>query len=227
MNMRRWLGLVLLLVGLGLTACNGSGSSGFDGSPRVPADGGPVLPTDEEALITQVLTTQMCLERDPLMLCPTDVMEPTDSKLSIITTLPLNGVVTCRPNASGTFCSFPLTFFPDGFPVDAVFRLATRSLDSASPWLLGPEPVATGTPDAPQFAATGVLTLPLGDLGASHEAVQPPQEGSTQVTESATIRLAVLVWSTPPATQWRTLESLAQSEADWIFIGEWVVDVEF
>jgi hypothetical protein len=186
MNMRRWLGLVLLLVGLGLTACNGSGSSGFDGSPRVPADGGPVLPTDEEALITQVLTTQMCLERDPLMLCPTDVMEPTDSKLSIITTLPLNGVVTCRPNASGTFCSFPLTFFPDGLPVDAVFRLATRSLDSASPWLL-----------------------------------------STQVTESATIRLAVLVWSTPPATQWRTLESLAQSEADWIFIGEWVVDVEF
>lgn len=227
MNMRRWLGLVLLLVGLGLTACNGSGSSGFDGSPRQPTDGGPVLPTDEEALISHVLTTQTCLERGPLMLCPTDVMEPTDSTLSIITTLPLDRVVTCRPNASGTFCSFPLTFFPEGFPANAVFRLATRSLDSASPWLLGPEPVATGTPDAPQFAATVVLSLPLGDLSASSQTGQPPQDDTTPVTGISTIRLAVLVWSTPPAPQWRTLEALAQSEADWVFLGEWVVDVEF
>jgi hypothetical protein len=226
MNMRRWLWLVLLLVGLALTACNGSGSSGFDGSPRVPADGGPLLPTDEEALISQVLTTQTCLERDPLMLCPTDVMEPTDSELSIITTLPLDRVVTCTPNASGSFCSFPLTFFPEGFPAHAVFRLATRSLDSARPWLLGPEPVATGTPEAPQFEATVVLKLPLAGLSASSKTVQPLQEDAPQVTESATIRLAILVWSTPPAPQWRMLEALAQSEADWVFIGEWVVDVE-
>jgi hypothetical protein len=154
-------------------------------------------------------------------------MEPTGTARSIITTLPPDGVVTCTPNASGTFCSVSLTFFPDRFPADAVFRLATRSLDLGNSWLLGPEPVATGTPDAPQFEATVVLTLPLGGLSASREVMPPPPEGATQVAPGTTIRLAVLVWSAPPAPQWRTLDLLAHSEADWIFIGEWVVDVEF
>jgi hypothetical protein len=234
MNMRQWLWLVLLLLGLGLTACNGSGSSGFDGpnigEPMSPGPGGPLIPIDreveEEAMINRLLQTQRCLELPQLLLCPIDVMEPPGSAASVVTDLPPDGVVTCTPHTPGVFCSVPLNFFPDGFPADTVFRLATHPLDLSSPWLLGPEPVATGTPEAPQFAATAVVRLPHGGVSISNPSRQYTEGDATRPAEGFTIRLAVLAWSASAAPQWRTLGLLAHSEADWVFIGEWRVKVE-
>jgi hypothetical protein len=227
MNMRHWLWQVVLLIGLALAACNGSGSSGFDG-PHRPGDVGPTLEEEMEevAVLMQVLSTQTCADHQTLAVCPAESVDIFGMAPSIMTDLLLQAPLTCRLNRQGTRCRVRLRFITEGFPAEAVFGVAVRPTDRSVPWVVGPLAVAIGTPETSQLEASALLALPPTALRTNFAAAAQSADGARQDPVSLTVHLAILVWLTPPALREQTFALLTDSDPAWVFVEERLVHVE-
>lgn len=225
MGPRRFVCFFFLLLGLGLAACGGSGSSGFD-----------TFPQSENAAINQALQEQRCVARQGLTICPasqtgeglptgTPVVVPTRAATPTPAVPPLAtpeqpptatptplasapgistdvGVATPVPcTATGAGCNFTFVFLPQGFPPSAVYRIASRTPDPPGRWMIGP--ALTASAPSTSIEAPVLLTVPA----------QPADNGTA-------VQLAVLVFldaqHVPPAT----VDELAASGANFAFVTE-------
>jgi hypothetical protein len=125
----------IVILSLGLAACSGSGSSGFD-------------IRSEAAAIEQALARQTCVTYNAVDYCPADATRAQDSG-RIDTNLSDATDVACMPNADGT-CKVSVTFAPEGFSPETVYLVASRT-DADAPWVIAPPPVSSGSPEAPNF----------------------------------------------------------------------------
>ncbi len=183
---RRYLRFPWLLVGLALAACaGGSGSSGFD----------------ENAAIQQALDTQSCVRRLGLDICPTDQPPAATPQPRVDTGgIDHSGSIACLPSPGSATCAFTLPFAPQGFPTNAVFRVAVRT-DTSGLWTIGGELPPEGTPAAPTFDAPVSLAAPPGAAG-----------------NGVAVQLAVLVFLDPAAAVSGDFDQLAATHADDAFV---------
>jgi hypothetical protein len=116
------------------------------------------------------------------------------------------GAVDCLDLEQDGLCHLMIAFAPEGFPTNAVFRVAVRKLDPITlepegAWVLGAPPVPSGSPDMPSFDAS-VSAVPTADVTSGTVMVQ----------------FAVLVFLDPPATIPEQTELLGDTGADYAFI---------
>jgi hypothetical protein len=107
----------------------------------------------------------------------------------------------CVPVDATSTCLFVLPFVPEGFPAGTTFRVAVRTLQPQSAWVIGPSPTVSGPVDAPLFdapiAVDAATRDPLGRVPA---------------------QLAVLAFTQPPAELPAQVQTLVESGADFAFV---------
>ena len=236
MQVRRYLWVSWLFLGAVLAACSGgSGSSGFDAFPQ-----------SENSAIQQALGERRCVAFEALSICPADTAPPvlpTATPTPGVTGTPTmpspartatpegtrsptptapprtatatpaaartprvdtginDGSILCALVDVSNRCVVVVPFAPDGFPSGTVFRVAVRTVDPPSPWTIGADLTPTGSPSAPAF--DGSVSVDKGtDLPAGEVRVQ----------------VAVLAFVQPQASSPATVESLADSGADYAFV---------
>jgi hypothetical protein len=186
MGARRHLWLIVILLAFALAACSGgSGSSGFDAFPS------------ENAAIRQAVDEQRCIEHEGLTICAAGPSITPAEGVRIDTGLGDATSVTCVQEAADAPCSFTLPFAPQGFPPDAVFRVAVRE-DARGRWTIGPDLVLGGMPSL--------------DAPVSVEATPRAP------TAAIPIQIAVLVFIEPPGVLPGEVDALADSGADFAFV---------
>lgn len=192
----QWL---VLLAGL-LTACNGSGSSGFD----------RVRPSSENAVIEQVIEGQECMKTDDLQICflpataPPPTPPPTQMRIELLSDVG-QLVADCSDFSSEQpDCQFPLTFLSEGFRSDATFLVAVRTADPVGTWSLGPDRAS------PLFSNQLELTAVV--------------HGSLLGGDAVPIDVAILAFlvESPPSLP-TTFTELAATGADLVFVNEFLV----
>ncbi len=214
MHVQRIGGQLLPLLAALLTACSGSGSSGFTQAPQA----------SEDAVIQQVIEGQQvgCMKKEDLQICylpatsgpgltPT-VTPPTPSAvqmridiLSDVSQL----VADCREFSSEQpDCQFPLAFVAQGFPPDATFLIAVRTADPQGPWRIGPDRASNRFSNALELTAVVRGNL-FGD-------------------EGLTIDVAILAFvrQSPPSLP-ETVNELTVSGADLAFVNEFIITRTF
>jgi hypothetical protein len=112
-----------------------------------------------------------------------------------------DGAVSCAPAGSDSGCIVALPFAPEGFPLGTVFRVALRTVDPASAWTIGPDPISSGSPSAPAFEAAVAVN-------ASTNASDTKQR----------VQLAVLAFLASPKDVPTTVAILDDSGADYAFV---------
>jgi len=186
----RWLSVVGLA--LVLHACaGGSGSSGFDVSSA------------ETAAIREVLTTGRCVpvSDTELTVCPADVASPQGAPGSVMAGVDPASAVPCVLSAADS-CAFTFPFMADGFPPEAVYRVATRSIDPLGAWRVSAAPTANPAPgSAPDFDVPVLIERP-----------------SDAPTGSSSVQLAVLVYLAAPSSIPSTVNTLVESGADFAYV---------
>lgn len=100
-----------------------------------------------------------------------------------------------------TTCRFTISFLAQGFPLDAVFRAAARSVDPAGPWTIGPPAAASG----PQ--PSDGLVAPVSVSGVSSAPAQ-----------SREVQIVVLVYLQPPGLVPDQAELLGESGASLAYV---------
>lgn len=192
MKTRRQLALVAAAVALlGLAACGGSGSGGFD---------------IEDAAIAGALEQGRCVEHSNLMICPTDsssgpVAMPGSGPIMVNTGLDPSGVILCTPVGDGSTCRVDVPIQAAGFTAAGQVRVAART-EPDGVWQVG-DPIAfQGDASSPRFDASVRIPLPDRNFPAAQIAVQ----------------LAVLVFLEMPGEVPAEVHELSQTGADIAFV---------
>lgn len=196
MRVRRLTGVTVpgLLLALGLAACGGSGSSGFDVTPGA----------FEAPLIERAIAEQRCVAGEgELLICPSGVPVPdpdggmhTPSPGALRVDAGLESEVDC--NASGA-CMLVLGVAVEGLPEGAEVRVALRAADDA-PWRVG-EPLVL-----PVSSAEGGVVTPVGgDLTGG-------------VVPGDAVQVAVLVFVPPLGEVPVEVSALSETGARYAFV---------
>lgn len=195
-----WLGRLLVLLGLVLTACNGSGSSGFDGPNQ---DSLSPTRSAENTAIAEVLDASVCIPQGMLLLCPTNTaVLPTGEEVltpTVATMVPLQ--ITCQPQRADLPCHFPLSLLLQGFTPPRAFQIAARPVMSNATWLLADNARLFGMPAAAR-------------LDAEIQILQPPEFAAGDFD----FQLAVLVLPDSTVAVPEQFELLEDSGADLAFV---------
>jgi hypothetical protein len=203
-----WRWGLLFLLGLGLTACSGSGSSGFDGPHN-----DTLSPTRlaENALIAGLLQDSTCIECDGLLVCPTDAdLTPEGVVVSSTPAEPhFPETMICQQDRTGAPCRLALTFTLEGFAPASTFRVAARPVVSNAPWLVGKAHTVTSTPQT--FRLDAVVRVP------------PPEFADADFE----VQLAVLVVTDATTPLPRQFAQLEESGADLAFVATRTVQLAF
>lgn len=194
MNAQQWIHVTTVLLAVTVAACaGGSGSSGFDISPDL-----------ENALISQSLQQQECVqEAGALTICPVaggTATVPPDGPFppeGIAFDIPFGGTdrLTCIAVADEGPCAATVSFTSLGFPDDAAFRVALRSVQPPGEWVIGGPPAVEQGPAGPRLSAS----------------VEFP-------TDSARTQLAVLVFLELHPPSGGMIATLTASGADVAFV---------
>jgi hypothetical protein len=240
MQLRRHLWLMWFFLGLSLAACaGGSGSSGFDNFPSsenaaiqtalddqrcvsfhrlniCPADTGAAAPTTATPTPTEMpsatptaiasipspLTTATATPKRQATATPPPTPTPTPTLSAPRVDTGINdAAIPCAPIDSGDGCVLVVPFAPEGFPSATVFRVAIRTVDPPGVWDIGPDLVPSGPSTSPVFDAPAAVENPTG-------APDEPQQ----------VQVAVLAFLQPPETVPASVETLADSGADYAFV---------
>ena len=195
--MRRWVWPWGLLILLGLTACGGSGSSGFDG-PHTDTLSASRLA--ENALIAEVIDNGVCMQVDTLNVCPTNT-RITSTGAEVDTPLsPMPPSISCSQRPSNPACTVAVTFTPQGFARTQRFFVAARPLLSNAPWQRGNTTVVTGPVSASRLDAV----------------LEVPAPAAQQTT--ADILVVLLVVADPLVTVPAQFDQLEDSGADFAIV---------
>ncbi len=197
--------LALVPLALVLAACaGGSGSSGFDAFAT------------ENAAITAALDQQRCVTRKGFTICPADESQamvpetsptpvpgrqptPTTTAPRVDTGVDSTTPIDCAPLDVPAACTFTVPFAPQGFPPDAVFRVAVRQLEPLSPWRIGPQ---------------------LGGVGSPLDFDAPVEVDASTASSSPTVavQIAVLVFRSSVTAVPSEVKELADSGAEFAFV---------
>lgn len=146
---------------------------------------------------TRVPTPAASATATPVVIVPTPGM-------SIDTGLEKDAPIACVALAADTGCGLTLTFTAQGFPPEAVFRVAVRTLDPVSPWTIGGEArPGADTHGAPDFEGPVAVQVPAATPG-----------------RSTRVQIAVLVFLTADGSVPPQVERLADSGADFAYVTE-------
>jgi len=177
-----------------LSACGGSGSTGFD----------IIAPSAENAVIEEVLASGTCGESGDVTICPASVPTqtipgnpaPTPGGRDVQLEVPESDALPCAVVPATDSCVLTVFFLSTGLPADARYRLAVRSDAEGAMW---------------------EVTAPA-ELSGAFFAV--PLDFPTAATE---IQVAVLVFTgeidVPPGP----VETLAETGAAFAFVSEPIV----
>lgn len=137
------------ILALWLSACGGSGSSGFDASPSAENDA-----------INQALVSRQCVAGEELSICPAnqtalDVpapgMNPGPAGVDVSTMVDQEGATQCGATPQG-LCHITITVTVSGLPAGAAYQVAGRSATPLTPWVIEGE--ATALPESGVFITT-------------------------------------------------------------------------
>jgi hypothetical protein len=109
--------------------------------------------------------------------------------------------IPCAPLDSTAACTLLVPFAPQGFGPEAVFRVAVRSLEPGAQWVIGPQPIAMGSPNAPNFDSAVAVEI-------------SPRMPSAEVA----VQIAILVFRQPVDMLPAEVAELADSGADFAFV---------
>jgi hypothetical protein len=238
MLLRRSVWLLWFVLGLSLSACaGGSGSSGFDNFPSsenaaiqtalddqrcvsfhglniCPADTTAALPTTATptpapmpsvtptsiTFIPTPLATATATPKLPATATPSPTASPTPSAPRVDTGIN-DATIPCSLVDSGDGCVLVVPFAPEGFPPATVFRVAIRTVEPPGAWDIGPDLVPSSPSTEPVFDAPVAVEAPA-------RAPDVPQQ----------VQVAVLAFLAPPAGVPASVQSLADSGADYAFV---------
>lgn len=137
--------LYWMFASLTLSACGGSGSSGFDASSATS-----ISFDTEQSVILQVSGEGGCLETEGATICASlDALEagadtpatttPPTNRSAVLSITPSSGSsAACAQVLGQPRCHLKTLVQVSGFPVETQFVVATRLAPSAS-WVIGPE----------------------------------------------------------------------------------------
>lgn len=100
-----------------------------------------------------------------------------------------------------TACRFTISFLAQGFPPDAMFRAAARSVDPTGPWTIGPPAAATG----PQPSNSLVAAVTVSGV-------------SSAPAQARQVQIVVLVYLQPPDLVPDQVELLGESGANLAYV---------
>jgi hypothetical protein len=132
---------------------------------------------------------------------PTSTPTPTalPSEPHIATNLDDQSGLPCAtiPSPEEPSCSFVFEFAPHGFPPGTTFRVAVRTVEPPTDWVILGEPINVGTEDAPYYVQD--LEFRTSD-------------------PNRTYQVAVLTYLAPPSAVAEAVDRLAESDADFAFV---------
>jgi hypothetical protein len=200
----RILGLLwLVMSGLTLGGCTGSGSSGFDAN----SSGGPTnaLIQQEQAAIEQVTQDGGCVKVEGTTICAPDTSVPaspgTNTLLTLTVNPPSRSSVACVKQSEAESCALTVGIVPSGFPAGTTFIAAVRLMDISSAWMPAPLPFIPSLSDPSHIEAMVQL-------------------GGLSIGGTARLQIAVLVYlpgtTLPPIGV--TQQLLSTFQADVVFV---------
>jgi hypothetical protein len=101
------------------------------------------------------------------------------------------------PSPEQPSCSFVFEFAPHGFPPGSTFRVAVRTVEPPTEWVILGEPTNVGTEDAPYYVQD--LEFRTSDPNRIYQ-------------------VAVLTYLAPPSAVAEAVDRLAESDADFAFV---------
>ncbi len=189
----------LVLICLSLTACGGSGSSGFDASTFAV----------EQETIQAVTQDGGCAEAKGTTICaPADSDLPGitgpegfDGPVALAIDLEAGSIISCVQETEGENCEFKVSTIPLGFQNGTTFLAAVRLQDSTSPWKTGPSSFV------PSMSDPAVLEVMIGVSELQEEEPRP-------------LQLAVLVYlpSSKPAQPGSEDQLLRNFQTDVVYV---------